>query len=523
MKKIILALLISFTALLADYVIKSDGTLTPATTQDVTTPPSTPISTNCNHPNYGAPINVSTLGIKGDGSDEQPLLESILNKGGVYLFTDITVSLAATVTINQPVNVKLIFENSKLVMLSDSNNRKGLIYAYPEVKHVEIEGGVFDGNNQARSGFYLNTSYYIHDTVIKNMASRVGDNDAAVGIYSRFKHDSCVEISNNQIMDIYGESNQKLMDTQGASRGIMLVWDSVTQTKLNAYIYNNKIDHIYGEEGGGMFIFDHEVSKQASTSHIEIKDNTISRCNRRMIKGHSSNMIIENNIFESYRYGEKEAINSTAMVQAYQGAKDIQIIGNKFRNYGNHRQSITLEDASNVVISKNSFYSRRNGAPSSTGQSLEIRYSCNNIMFNDNMIDTDADNQIWLPSFTDSAKNINILNNRMIVNEGNKKFTLMTSKYNDILFENNIVDGTEGDATTGSFSAFVEVNKGAVLNNTRFVGNKILPGTKKINNGRFIMFWGSDEQGGVIFNNNTTEGSDTKYYIRNSTNIEIIE
>lgn len=477
-----------------------------------------PIGVQCAGPDYGPAVDVKTLGLKGNGSDEKTLLGTILNRGGTFLFKDITVSIGGSVNISQAVNVKMVFDNAKIIMLSNATDRKSMFYAYPEVKHIEVEGGTFDGNGVALSGLYLNTSYYIHDAVIKNMTSRLGDNDAAIGIYSRFKNDSCAEIANNTIIDMYGKSNNQLTDGQGAARGIMLVWDSATRSSLHAYIHDNQIDHIYGEEGGGMFIYDHDASKKALTSKIEIKNNTISRCNRRMIKCHAGNTIIENNSFNTHIYGEEEAINSGPIVQVYAGADNVQINNNNFKNNGNHRQLISLQSVSNVEITGNSFYSRKNGAPVTFGQALEVRETSNNITFSNNTIDTDGLWPIVMP--TNSLSTVNILSNNMTINQGNKTFVyLMQNTYNHLLFEDNVVDGTKGNATAGSFNAFVETTNTAYLNNARFIGNRIIPGPKQVNNGRFASFWNTNRQGSVLFQNNETEGSDQKFHFANSTNI----
>ena len=87
MKKIILALLIQFTVLSADYIIKEDGTLTRQITQSTTTPlpededittlpPETPLPTKA--------YNVLNYGLKGDGvTDDSTALNALAGNTNV--------------------------------------------------------------------------------------------------------------------------------------------------------------------------------------------------------------------------------------------------------------------------------------------------------------------------------------------------------------------------------------------------------------------------------------------------------
>jgi len=509
----------NFYVLMKGDIDKKTTLITPETS-DISN--STQIQSRCSIPQYGEPIDIKSLGITGEGQDEHDKLESILNQGGVYLFEDITVITNSTIVINSNIELKLIFKNSKLT--TDGNHHfRSLIEAGPNVKHIEIDGGEFDGKDIVISGLRFNTSYYIHDTDMHHFASKIGDDEYASAIMSPFRdQDSgCIDISNNYIHDIYGDNDHILTNAQGASRAVTVIWSSSLIENLDIYILDNNISYITGEEGDAIFLLDYDTATRNLNSKALIQNNIISGCNRRMIKGVASNMSIISNEFTSFNFHDEEAINEVGFLAIAGDGHNVIVEDNKFINNGGMTFFILVFSESNVKIKNNNFYSRRNGGPNSRGISLVLfeDKGSDNIEFSYNTIDTDADYQIVIKE--QNTQNILISNNKMKINTGNKKFVfLYKPTHKNIIFEENILDAEFGSPTETTFNAFVQINDGSVLDNVKFIRNGIINDPNNISNGIFANISGETEQKYILFQDNLIEGMNNIYNISNTSNIE---
>lgn len=147
MKKIILTLLISFTALSAAYVIKPDGTLTPTTTQDVTTPPPTDTWVGTALPTQA--FNVLNYGLKGDGvTDDSVALNALAENIDVtnWYFPAGSTFLLSNIKI--PSHVKAIYGSGTIISkaytrIGGDTNPIGALY----IDNTNINGLVIDGIN----------------------------------------------------------------------------------------------------------------------------------------------------------------------------------------------------------------------------------------------------------------------------------------------------------------------------------------------------------------------------------------
>ncbi len=166
MKKIILVLLISFTALLADYVITKDGTLTLQTTQSTTTPPPADEGTITPPPvdewvETSLPtkaFNVLNYGLKGDGvTDDSAALNTLAANTDVtnwYFPANKTFRLYR---VNIPSHVTAVYGGGTIMSISTSGTGYEYGGLYTRSAHSNL---VIDGLNFKGESGYVGNQYY---------------------------------------------------------------------------------------------------------------------------------------------------------------------------------------------------------------------------------------------------------------------------------------------------------------------------------------------------------------------------
>jgi len=463
----------------------------------------------CDGAKFANPIDIKTLGIKGDGRDEHDLLEKIFNEGGSYIIKNMDLLTGAEIYINNPIKLQLQFINSSLSVTDGKESIRSLIYVDQNVDFFEISGAKLNGKNRVNNGLYIKTSNYIYNNEIFNIATKKNDNEFAVGIFMPVSVNTniCSNISKNYIHNIFGWDDGHITNFQGASRAIAILWKSVDRN-ITAYIDSNHIDYITGEEGDALYIYDGSKIKTNNHSYIYITNNKISRCNRRFIKGLASNMVITDNEFLSFSVNAPEAYNGASMIEASGNNSNIKIERNKLFGNGKFYYLLNTDSLVNASIKNNTFFNR--GAKEGTAKGLTLRINnCKNLFFDSNIIDSNSEYQFKIEGT--ASKNVVIKNNTIKINSGNKMIShFYGSRKENITFIKNKIIGNGNNAILNSF---LWVDNGTDMKNIdiseNVIGNKDHP--LILNN--FIRVFGQNHNfSNVSIENNVIQAIETKFF-----------
>ena len=161
MKKIILALLIQFTVLSADYIIKEDGTLTRQITQSTTTPlpededittlpPETPLPTKA--------YNVLNYGLKGDGvTDDSTALNALAGNTNVTNWYFPADKIFRLHKVNIPSHVTAVYGGGTIVSISTDGTGYEYGGLFTRSAHTDL---VIDGLRFKGESGYVGNQYY---------------------------------------------------------------------------------------------------------------------------------------------------------------------------------------------------------------------------------------------------------------------------------------------------------------------------------------------------------------------------
>lgn len=175
MKKIILVMLITFTALLADFVMMKDGTLTKIGVEE--TAPTTPVGDGnipiLNIKKRSDWIDVTALGAMGNGTnDDTAAIQAALNllktdstKSSVY-FPAGTYKITDTLVLGGNLNgISLKGHGRNTILKWGSSATKPMLRSDGST-YAKYVGLVWDGNNVASIGFYHHSKTVYETTIL---------------------------------------------------------------------------------------------------------------------------------------------------------------------------------------------------------------------------------------------------------------------------------------------------------------------------------------------------------------------
>ncbi len=269
MKKIILALLISFTALSADYVIKEDGTLTLQTTQSTTPPPA---DTWVGAPLPTEAFNVLDYGLKGDGvTDDSAALNALAANTNVTNWYFPADKIFKLHQISVPSHVEAIHGAGTIRSYDNGNTNTAAsihgallinFFGNPAFSGLIVDGLTFDApdfttaQNYGMLGLYQRGGASTNNIEIRNCIFKNSSNLNGIKAFS----DTGINIIHNNLR-IY---NNEFIGITGFF-AIELINQSDGDSYPGLHVNNN---YIHGGGNGISFI-----KSQGSTSYIH--DNSL--------------------------------------------------------------------------------------------------------------------------------------------------------------------------------------------------------------------------------------------------------
>jgi hypothetical protein len=146
-----------------------------------------------------------------------------------------------------------------------------------------------------------------NNVTVQNLNQGSQGTVSPAGFYARVKNDSDSfgkwEFNNCNILNLVGTSNGPrsncvvASNTDGSVNGVLWYWDVAPSTQTIVTWNNLTVDGMWGDDGGGVFINDNVGMKNTTSGHV-FNNSTIKNCERRALKGFSSNMTFNNVTFE---------------------------------------------------------------------------------------------------------------------------------------------------------------------------------------------------------------------------------
>lgn len=280
-------------------------------------------------------INVHSLGIFGDNTDNTDDLETILEKENKYFFPSGTYNIASPITLEAHL---LLGENDKTTLFKTigENNHEMLTsngIDNIEIKNIVFDFGTADDETKTAINFYNAENIKITDCEFKN----------GFGGHFRINNTKNVKIEECLFHDISG-------DTGNMGNCIYLhPAKNVTITKCECYNVREDFVYLDGESDN-------------SVSNVTIINNLIKGCgyqneqasaNAIGINGNCTHIIIKDNIFENNKNGIKTAERYSVV------PSNIVIENNYIYNCG--QNGMTINSDNNFINNNNISYCGQDG------------------------------------------------------------------------------------------------------------------------------------------------------------------
>lgn len=256
-------------------------------------------------------VNFSTYGAVGNGiADDTAALNAALAAE-----TNLIADPGATFKISN----KLLIETRSNQVIEWNNSEILCATRYVDDGIIKIKKGasnggtttmnnlVLNGNNVLVRGIYIETRVVFNNVTVTNLNQGSQGTVSPAGIYVRVKNDAdsfgTWEFNDVTVTNLVGTSSGPnsncvvASNTDGSVNGILWYWDVKPTTQTIVTWNNLYVDGMWGDDGGGVFINDNVGMKTSTSKHV-FNNSTINNCERRALKGFSSNMEFNNVTFE---------------------------------------------------------------------------------------------------------------------------------------------------------------------------------------------------------------------------------
>lgn len=254
-------------------------------------------------------VNFSKYGAVGDGkTDDTKAIQAALDtekslvgsSGAVYKITE-------RIDIDKVGNQTIDWNGSTIITSATLNPAI-------DIDKKSVNGGtttmsnlLFEGNNLVVRAIYMESRVVFNNVTVQNLNQGSQGTVSPAGFYARVKNDAdsfgSWEFNNCKITNLVGTSkgpNSNCVvasNTDGSVNGVLWYWDVAPSTKTTVTWNNLTVDGMWGDDGGGIFINDNVGMKNTTSGHV-FNNSTIKNCERRALKGFSSNMTFNNVTFE---------------------------------------------------------------------------------------------------------------------------------------------------------------------------------------------------------------------------------
>lgn len=331
------------------------------------------------------------------------------------------------------------------------------------VHGLELVNLTIDGKGKSACGVFVSDS---KNVVVKNV--RIIDfyskDNSAAGIYYRRCNNSA--IVNCRITNIVGEPNGRIGDAAGVSRAIIL------QHCFKMNVSGNMIDRIISSEDGDGIHVINEADNELG--NIEIKNNTIKNCSRRLIKVQAPGVNIESNQFIT----DDNSFDLNYTISLF--SSSCSVTNNLFRASSSVPIQIGgkgVEFVSNIVVSNNDILDTGKGNQGAVTAGSPVSF----LKVIDNVITLEDTNECGV-YLRRSCRNVQICRNNLSGGRGMVFIREDNSgaRVEDIIISNNVAE------TSGYFFALavsnekekvskIEINNNEVeLSNPTYQGDAII-------------------------------------------------
>jgi hypothetical protein len=257
-----------------------------------------------------AQANFSTYGAVGNGvADDTAALQSALdNEPNLIADANSTFRITSQLDIDAVSNQIIDWNNSTVVAANSMNPCIRISKLTSNGGTTAMSNLVMDGNDVATRGIYSETRVVFNNVSVKDFNQGGQGNSSAAGFFFRVKDDadSMGEWTMNDcsVTNLVGASIGPTTNcvvasnVDGSVNGVLFYWDVAPTTETILTWNNLNVDGMWGDDGGGVFINNAEGLENTTSKQI-FNGGSIKNCERRALKGFSSNMEFNNVTFES--------------------------------------------------------------------------------------------------------------------------------------------------------------------------------------------------------------------------------
>jgi hypothetical protein len=255
-------------------------------------------------------VNFKAFGAKGDGkTDDTKAIQNALN-AEPNLIADANSTFKITSQLDIDAVSKQIIDWNNSTIVADARMNPCI-----KISKLTSNGGtttmsnlIMDGNDLAIRGIYSDTRVVFNNVSVKDLNQGSQGSSSAAGFFFKVKDDAdsmgdwimndC-SVTNLVGASIGSSTNCVVAsNVDGSVNGVLFYWD-VAPTIETVLTWNNlNVDGMWGDDGGGVFINNASGLKNTTSKHI-FNGGSIKNCERRALKGFSSNMEFNNMTFES--------------------------------------------------------------------------------------------------------------------------------------------------------------------------------------------------------------------------------
>jgi hypothetical protein len=257
-----------------------------------------------------AQVNFSTYGATNNGTtdDDTAELQAALDaESNLIADANATFFISGKLDIDTRVGQTINWNGATIITNSRLNPAINIDKKTVNGGATTMSNLTLDGNDLVVRGIYMESRVVFNNIIVKDLNQGSQGTSSPAGIYARVKNDAdsfgAWEFNNVSILNLVGTSNGSISNcviasnTDGSVNGVLWYWDIAPTTQTTVTWNNLTVDGMWGDDGGGVFINDNVGMKNTTSGHI-FNGGIIKNCERRALKGFSSNMTFNNVTFE---------------------------------------------------------------------------------------------------------------------------------------------------------------------------------------------------------------------------------